>query len=186
LLECFSLIAEQKAQLQHVLKSKSHPQQYWAWLVVLLMGDLRLEQREVDWQDLGCPESQQIILASIQGHSSLVHRLCEDKFWGQYKWVDLCLDERELYFTNRNWSGFESSEFTTEKTKDIENIMTKLAMLFTYHNVVYPGQFDASEFTLAYLQLLQFSHLVFSTQYQQLAEFYQEYLQLCSGPGNRF
>jgi hypothetical protein len=43
LLECFSLIAEQKAQLQHVLKSKSHPQQYWAWLVVLLMGDLRLE-----------------------------------------------------------------------------------------------------------------------------------------------
>jgi hypothetical protein len=34
------------------------------------------------------------------------------------------------------------------------------------------------ESTLVYLQLLQFNHLVFSTQSQQLAEFYQEYLQL--------
>jgi hypothetical protein len=95
-------------------------------------------------------------------------------------------DERELYFTNRNWTGFESSVFTSEKTKDLEKIMTKLIMLLTHDNVMSPGQFDASESPLVYLHLLQFSHLVFSTQSQQLAEFYQEYLQLCSGPGNRF
>ncbi len=58
LLQCFDLVTEHRAQIQHVLKSKGHPHQYWAWLVVLLMGDIRLEQREVEWMELGCPSSQ--------------------------------------------------------------------------------------------------------------------------------